>query len=206
MRMVEESYFLDLAAEEGWPKDKLREKINSIREERRKITRQLDQTTNQLETGKAIFLTALDLLDDPHALYRRGNETVKSILNRAFFTRLYVDGSKITDQELNEPFNMLHEAYTISRRRQAEPRHQGPTYHRTNGALALTADLAATTTNPEAVAWSGLPQIARSASLLTETGATSRDDLTEALALVLADAGSSTAVLVGTTGFEPATP
>jgi hypothetical protein len=31
-----ESYFLDLAAEEGWPKDKLRDKINSIRDERKK--------------------------------------------------------------------------------------------------------------------------------------------------------------------------
>ncbi len=76
------SYFLDLAAEEGWPKDKLREKINGIRDERTKITRQLQTVTNQLETGRQVFLTALELLDDPHALYTSGNETVRSILNR----------------------------------------------------------------------------------------------------------------------------
>ncbi len=46
-----ESYFLDLAAEEGWPKDKLREKINGIRDERKKITRQLQTATTQLETA-----------------------------------------------------------------------------------------------------------------------------------------------------------
>jgi site-specific DNA recombinase len=54
-----ENYFLDLAAEEGWPKDKLREKINTIRDKRKKITRQLQTATNQLETGRQVFLTAL---------------------------------------------------------------------------------------------------------------------------------------------------
>lgn len=123
-----ENYFLDLAAEEGWPKDKLREKINGIRDDRKKITRQLEAATSQLETGRQVFLTALKLLDDPHALYERGNETVRATLNRAFFTRLYVSGGRVTDQELTEPFNMLHEAYVIYRERQAE-RRQGEQPH-----------------------------------------------------------------------------
>jgi hypothetical protein len=53
-------------------------------------------------------------------MYQRGGETVRAILNRAFFSRLYVDGSKVSDQVLNEPFDILHEAYVIYRRRQAE--------------------------------------------------------------------------------------
>ncbi|MBV9162528.1 MAG: hypothetical protein JO309_06295 [Pseudonocardiales bacterium] len=65
-----ENSFLDLAAEEGWPKDKLRTKLTAIREEQQQITRQLKQATSQLETGRQIFLTALELLDNPHELYR----------------------------------------------------------------------------------------------------------------------------------------
>jgi len=201
-----ESYFLDLAAEEGWPKEKLRDKINAIRAERQKITRQLDHAASQLETGKTVFLIALDLLDNPHGLYMRAhdNEPVRTTLNRAFFTRIYVDGGKITAHELNEPFDVLAEGYTLYRREQAD-RRQRPTYYRTSGALALTADLAVTTGQPEPSPWPQ-PQTASSADLLTETGATSRDDLIRLLAPVFADRGSSRPVMVGTTGFEPATP
>jgi site-specific DNA recombinase len=38
-----EDYYLDLAAEEGWPKDKLRAKIQAIRAERKDIARSLEQ-------------------------------------------------------------------------------------------------------------------------------------------------------------------
>ncbi|MGH3797886.1 MAG: hypothetical protein ACRDSP_23720 [Pseudonocardiaceae bacterium] len=154
-------------------------------------------------------MTALKLLDDPHALYMSGNETVRSILNKAFFTRLYVDGNRVTDQELREPFSILHEAYVIYRERQAERRsRQGEhprTYHRRGAVSALTAEMDASTRHADEAAWRRL-QTASSADLLTETGATSQNNLTDALALVLADGGSSTPVMVGTTGFEPATP
>jgi hypothetical protein len=43
-----EHYFLDLAAEEGWPKDKLREKITAIRAERTQIQRGIETTEHQL--------------------------------------------------------------------------------------------------------------------------------------------------------------
>jgi DNA invertase Pin-like site-specific DNA recombinase len=197
-----ESYFLDLAAEEGWPKDKLRDKINSIRDERKKITRQLETATNQLETGRQVFLTALELLDDPHALYARGNETVKAILSRAFFTRLHVDGGRVTGQELAEPFNMLHEAYTIWREHQATRR----TYYRQGAVSAATAELDAKAQAADEAAWQRVLQTASSADLPMETGATSGNNLTRLLALALADTGSSKRVMVGLTGFEPATP
>jgi hypothetical protein len=44
-----------------------------------------------------------------------------------------------------------------------------------------------------------------SADLLTETGATRRDTLIRSLGLALAGHGSSRRMMVGTTGFEPAT-
>ena len=77
--------------------------------------------------------------------------------------------------------------------------------YRTSGSLALAPDLAAPTGRPEPSAWPRHLQAASSADLLTETGATSRDDLIDSLALTLADQGSSKPVMVGTTGFEPAT-
>jgi site-specific DNA recombinase len=194
-----ESYFLDLAAEEGWPKDKLRTKLTDIRTEQGQIRRQLEHAENQLQVGRDIFLSALDLLDKPDELYITGNEVVRSILNRAFFTRLYVDGSRVTDQELNEPFDTLHEAYTIYRRQQAEqaaPKH----FYRRSDVMLVTDDAAIS------LGSSDVPEIARSAGLLAETGAPSRKTLIEVLASALSGHGSSTTVMVGTTGFEPATP
>ncbi|MEC3976233.1 recombinase family protein [Amycolatopsis sp. H20-H5] len=206
-----ENYFLDLAAEEDWPKDKLRSRITAIRDEQKKIRRQLEAAATQLETGRQVFLTALDLLDDPHGMYQHGHEAVRSILNRAFFTRLYVDGHKVTEQVLQEPFDMLGEAYRIYRDHQAEQRggeSQSPrTYHRHGAAETLTDGSETDAGASDPLALLDSLQTANSAgSLVEETDATSRDDLIDLLALALAGHGSSKPVLVGMTGFEPATP
>lgn len=200
-----ESYFLDLAAEEGWPKDKLRAKLTAIREEQAKITRQLDAATSQLETGRQVFLTALELLADPAALYEGGGETVRAILNRVFFSRLYVDGSKVTDQVLNEPFDILREAYVIYRRRQTRPSGPRHTYHR-SGAVAVSADYSGAKVRKPDQATEGVdPQTASRAGSFAETGPTSGDNRIDLLVRALAGHGSSKPVLVGMTGFEPAT-
>lgn len=103
----QEDYFLDLAAEEGWPKEKLRTKIQAIRGERKNIQHSLEHAERELQAGRQVFMSALELLDNPQEMYRRSNEQVRSILNKAFFTRLYVDGRKITGQEYEEPFDVL---------------------------------------------------------------------------------------------------
>src|SRR6266496_4834743 len=61
---TKEHYFLDLAAEEGWPKDKLRVKIDAIRSERKSIKHSLDQAEHQLDAGRQVFYRALELLDN----------------------------------------------------------------------------------------------------------------------------------------------
>ena len=121
----EESYCLDLAAEEGWPKDKLRTKIDAIRRERKEIRATLDQAETQMDDGRQVFRDALTLLEDPQAMYERGNETVRSILNKAFFTKLYVDGGKVVEHLLNEPFDIIADTYRRCRADQA-----GTTYYR----------------------------------------------------------------------------
>ena len=83
-------------------------------------------------------------------------------------------------------------------------------YYRWSGAADVSGELAVTVGQPEVpellAVRSDSPQTANSADLLTETGAASRETLIRSLALSLAGHGSSRRVMVGTTGFEPATP
>ena len=113
-----EGYLLDLAAEEGWPKDKLRERIEAIRREIADIRRTIEQADQRLDVGQQLLHDALALLSRPNDAYRVGNERVRLLLNRAFFSRLYVDGGKIIGRELQEPFDVLlgaYEQYVIAR-------------------------------------------------------------------------------------------
>jgi site-specific DNA recombinase len=102
-----EDYFLDLAAEQGWPKDKLRTKIDTIRNERSQIEDTLERSEQQLDHGRNVFYTALNLLTEPQRAYARGTEAVRAILNKTFFTRLYVDAGKVIDHESQEPFGAI---------------------------------------------------------------------------------------------------
>jgi site-specific DNA recombinase len=108
-----ESYFLDLAADEGWPRDLLRTKLDEIRDEQRKIQNTIDQGDRQLAIGRQIFELALDLLEQPKDLYRRSDGATRAMLNSAFFTRLYIDGERITGQDRAEPLGAIHELYRV---------------------------------------------------------------------------------------------
>jgi hypothetical protein len=126
-----EDYLLDLAAEEGWPKDKLREKINAVRRERSDIERELSSAKEQLDAGRSVFYKALHLLDDPAGMYERGNEVVRTILNRAIFTKFMIDGTKVVGHQMNEPFDTLDETYQ---------RRQARRYYRTVGTPSTAPD------------------------------------------------------------------
>jgi hypothetical protein len=191
---TKESYFLDLAAEEDWPKDQLRDKLAAIRTERKQVIHQLDGAGKQLDAGRAVFTAALDLLDNPAELYLRGNEQVRATLNKAFFVRLYVDGQKVTSQELAEPFDVLQEAYLVYRQRQAE-RHTGrtatagPVYHRPRHGQALTAAVEADS-DPVLLRLGSdwLPK-ENGADLLMEADAVDRSTFGRLLAVALAGHG-----------------
>jgi site-specific DNA recombinase len=175
-----ESYFLDLAAEEDWPKDTLRARVQALRAERRDIQLQLEQTERQFEIGREVFYRALDMLDDPQATYRTSGEGVRNILNKAFFARLYAQdvggASVVTASELKEPFSALMEAY-------------GTVYEVTTGrTMPIRQDAAETQ---------------ESATLDEYDALDLRCSLTEALDLALGSRDSSTSVLVQGEGFEP---
>ena len=66
-----ESNLLDLAADGELPKEKIREKLIAIRDERAGIRRDIERLDAELETGRQVFGLALDLLDQPQELYRQ---------------------------------------------------------------------------------------------------------------------------------------
>ncbi|MBR7835750.1 hypothetical protein KDL01_20925, partial [Actinospica durhamensis] len=168
-----EGYFLDLAAEEGWPKQKLRERIDVIRQEIADIKRTIEQADQRLDVGQRLLHAALALLNWPSDAYRAGSERVRLLLNRAFFARLSVDGEKIAGHELQEPFDVLlgaYEQYVITR----------------------------TSTLPS-------HETAKSAELLTDSGAHDREFPADSTRLTWQVSGWSSAAMVGGTGIEPVT-
>ena len=207
-----ESYFLDLAAEEGWPKDKLRAKLEEIRTERGSIRRQLDVAQRQLETGRTVFLSALELLDDPKGLYERGDEAVRSTLNKAFFSKLYVDGKRVSAHELKEPFDVLQAAYdgyqayqskgprSYARKAAARP------YKAADVAAALGGDGARATASRSGGSRAKQRAASNKAAVLTDSGLVSdRETMIAWLSETLEVKGWSKAVVVGLEGLEPPT-
>ncbi len=156
--------------------------FQAIRHERKQIRGELDQAEQRLDTGRAIFHRALELLDNPQAMYRRGNETVKTTLNNPFFTKLYVDGRKVTDVELElqEPFDLLSEVYQLYQTNRHQHAHR--TYLRHHA-----------------------PQTHRPAAPGRCGGSDLRSSVTDSLVWALCARGSSKAVMVGDTGIEPVT-
>lgn len=82
-----ERYWLDLAAEENWPKDKLRECIDAVCQEAADLRNVIQRADQRLKVGQQVLHEALALLDAPQAAYVSGNELVKTALNRAFSPR-----------------------------------------------------------------------------------------------------------------------
>jgi hypothetical protein len=131
-------------------------------------------------TGIQVFRDALILLENPQAMYERGSETVRSILNRAFFTKLYIDDDRrVSDHQLKEPFDVLADAYHIYKSNRP-------------GKTPLRHDATVPTSN--------------SAALTDEYCAANRATLIDSLSLALAGQVSSKPVMVELRGLEPLTP
>ncbi len=139
------------------------------------------------------------------------SERVRTILNRTFFTKLYIDGDKVAGQELAEPFDALHEAYLVAQAatvdRAADDVQTTPgskVYYRRSGAVGAADEQ--NTPSADAAWLKSLKlyesQTANSADLLAETDAASRNTLIRLLGLSLAGQGSSRGVMVEYGRFE----
>jgi site-specific DNA recombinase len=69
---AQEDQYLELVGAPGWPKEKIRRKLDGIRADREQIAGQLTDASNRLEAGRSFFLAALELLRDPRAFLRAG--------------------------------------------------------------------------------------------------------------------------------------
>jgi hypothetical protein len=68
--------------EPDWPEGKIKAKLAAVRTERAQLQGQLADITTRLDTGRQYFLTALDLLSDPEAMYRRGDDDIEHALTK----------------------------------------------------------------------------------------------------------------------------
>jgi site-specific DNA recombinase len=110
---AQEDRFLDLIGDSDWPQDKIKKRLQVVRENKARIAQQLDQAVDDLEPGRAVLTAALDLLDRPRDLYETANEATRKTLNKAIFTRLYVDSTdrqpRAVAAALSEPYaSLLH--------------------------------------------------------------------------------------------------
>jgi site-specific DNA recombinase len=104
---TKEDNLLDLATDGELPKDKIKERLMAIRDERASIKRDVERLDAELAVGRQVFTLALDLLDRPQELYRQAGPSVRQMLNRTIFTKLKMDGGQVTSDELAEPFDVL---------------------------------------------------------------------------------------------------
>jgi site-specific DNA recombinase len=167
-----ESNLLDLAADGEIPKEKIKEKLIAIRDERASIQRDTLRLDAELEVGRQVFGRALDLLDRPKELYQQAGPLLRKTMNQTIFTKLKLDGAAVTVDELAEPFDVIVPAGRAYERR---------TYQRKR------------------------PPVLVSGVAFHEGVSTDNLTSTDLLELALGGMGSSKPVMVGSTGFEPAT-
>jgi site-specific DNA recombinase len=187
---VQEERLLDLAADDALPRDKIRARLRKIQIERQSAQQGLSETTEQLALGAQILASYLDLLADPQALYTRAPDESRRTLNQAFYERLFLDDHGVQFDVKTAPVAEFHEAVPSFRVTQpASPvRYLRTSTPATEPARAAAGGAESTKRGPS---------IAAGASFATER---------YLLADVFTVDGSSKHVLVGLTGFEPATP
>jgi site-specific DNA recombinase len=124
---TKESNLLDLAADGELPKEKIKEKLIAIRDERASIQRDTLRLDAELEVGRQVFGLALDLLDQPRELYRQAGPLLRKTMNETIFTKLKLDGAAVAADELAEPFDVIvpagrtYERRTYQRKRPPSP-------------------------------------------------------------------------------------
>ncbi len=145
---------LDLIGDPDWPQDKIKARLQKIRQQKQQASHQLDNTVADLEPGRTALNAALELLDHPSQLYRTAPDEARKNLNKAIFNRLYLDATDhtptTTQDNLTEPYaSLVHATRTIhgGEHRAAEPR-DSTTNHLGN---LLTTALAGGCASKEAV-------------------------------------------------------
>jgi site-specific DNA recombinase len=140
---TKEDNLLDLAADGELPKEKIKGRLIAIRDERASIQRDIERLDAELETGRAVFGLALDLLDQPQELYRQAGPALRKIMNETIFAKLKLDGVRVAADELAEPFDAIVAAGRAyeerSYQRKRPPVASGVVFHEGVSADRLTS-------------------------------------------------------------------
>ncbi len=103
-----EDRYLDLIGDPDRPQDKIKARLQGIREDKQKTAHQLDNVLDDLTPGQDVLQAALELLDRPRELYRAAPDDARKKLNQAIFNRLYLDAADHTpttgEHTLVEPY------------------------------------------------------------------------------------------------------
>lgn len=176
-----ESRLIDLAADDAMPRDKIRSKLNALKMERARVEAGLATVGNDLTAGAQALQHALSLAEEPQLLYERMPNDIRRHLNQTFYDRFLVDDLEVVHDRKMSLFDELHQAERVYELARGQAR-SAPTA--TNSLSSSANDRG--------------PRLARASDV------TSGTDLL-GLPGVFSVTGSSKAVLVGLTGFEPAT-
>lgn len=80
------------------PRDKVRERSNTIKMERLRIQNSLIDTTAELEVGAERLRDCLRLLQDPVSLYEQAPDGGRRQINEAFYECFYLDDLDTTNR------------------------------------------------------------------------------------------------------------
>ncbi len=194
----QEDRLVDVLADGTMPTAKIKIKLGEIAIQRARIEAGLTNTTAELNLGVQMLHDALHLVSDPVRLYRDGNDAVRRLLNETFYERFYLDDPDVADDEKTPLFADLHDAHLVYRQQSATA---------PEGVQIAVNRAGHRSTGPSAGSKPSKrhpPTSGRGANTVSDQTAHGYDEgLT--LASVFSVTGSGKALLVGMTGFEPAT-
>ncbi|MGK8508233.1 recombinase zinc beta ribbon domain-containing protein [Nocardia asiatica] len=194
----QEDRLVTALADDAMPGAKIKAKLQEITIQRARIHAGLTNTAAELSLGVEMLRDALRLVSNPRQLYRQGTDSIRRLLNETFFERFYLDDPDVADDEKTPLFTELHDAHRAYRQR-ATAEAEG---------MRLASDRAGhhpTSGSKGARRRKRPPASDPAAEQQVSTGNAPGNDNGLTLASVFSVTGSGKAVLVGLTGFEPAT-
>ncbi len=100
---AQEDNLIDLAADGGIDTSRVRAKLRDIARQRNELEAELNSVTDDIRPGMAYIEAHLDLLKDPHELYRFASDQTRRMLNQAIFKHIYVVNEEVVGDELSSP-------------------------------------------------------------------------------------------------------
>jgi site-specific DNA recombinase len=186
-----ENALFALIGHPDWDQTKLNAQMQHVKKDSAAARKQLADMGQALDTGRQVFLTALELLTDTRATYDREPNQVKTLLTKTIFGKLYIDAAPdgtatVSDADLADPFAAILDTTDNPTRTATASDPSKPT---TGGTDPLSARYGPRQT----------PHSTESESLPWETIALSSQQPNRAY-------GSNKPCLVGVAGFEPTAP